>query len=82
MKVQEQQSYLTAGDVTQLLRIDKSTVYRMAEDGRLPGFKVGRQWRFKPEDVEAALGVALEPTAPGPLDMERALPLISYFADL
>lgn len=29
--------------------MDRSTIYRMAESGRLPALKVGRQWRF-PED--------------------------------
>lgn len=37
-----------------MLHIDRSTVYRMAEDGRLPAIKVGRQWRF-PADRIAAL---------------------------
>lgn len=37
---------LTTRDVQQLIRVDRSTVYRMAESGRLPAVKVGRQWRF------------------------------------
>ena len=39
-------SLLTTRQVTELLGIDRSTVYRMAADGRLPALKVGRQWRF------------------------------------
>jgi excisionase family DNA binding protein len=41
---------LTTQDVQRLMKVDRSTVYRMAEDGRLPAVKVGRQWRF-PEDL-------------------------------
>src|SRR5450756_170790 len=37
---------LTAEQVEYLLEVDKSTIYRMAADGRLPAIKVGRQWRF------------------------------------
>lgn len=37
---------LTAKDVQDLLQVDRSTVYRMAEAGRLPAIKVGKQWRF------------------------------------
>jgi excisionase family DNA binding protein len=37
---------LTAKEIQELLQVDRSTVYRMAEDGRLPAIKVGRQWRF------------------------------------
>jgi excisionase family DNA binding protein len=40
---------LTTRDVQDLIRVDRSTIYRMAETGRLPAIKVGRQWRF-PED--------------------------------
>jgi len=40
---------LTTRDVQDLIRVDRSTIYRMAESGRLPALKVGRQWRF-PED--------------------------------
>jgi len=45
---------LTADEVQQLLDIDRSTIYRMAGDGRLPAVKIGRQWRF-PADRIAAL---------------------------
>ena len=71
----QEQHYLTAGDVTRLLRIDKSTVYRMAEDGRLHGVKVGRQWRFPAEELERAFGVDV--SAP-----EHAEALTSLYAEL
>lgn len=41
---------LTTKDLQQLLHVDRSTIYRMAEAGQLPGMKVGRQWRF-PTDL-------------------------------
>jgi excisionase family DNA binding protein len=40
---------LTTRDVQEMIRVDRSTIYRMAEAGRIPAIKVGRQWRF-PED--------------------------------
>jgi len=46
---------LTAQQVHRMLGIDRSTVYRMAEDGRLPGLKIGRQWRFRPEQIQRLL---------------------------
>ncbi len=42
---------LTTKDVQELINVDKSTIYRMAEDGRLPAIKVGRQWRFPADKV-------------------------------
>ncbi len=49
---------LTVAEVADLLRINKSTVYRMAKQGRLPATRVGRQWRFR----ESVLDGLLEPT--------------------
>jgi excisionase family DNA binding protein len=37
---------LTADDAAELLRTDAATVIAMAEDGTLPGRKVGNEWRF------------------------------------
>lgn len=46
---------LTAREVQERLQVDATTIYRMAADGRLPAVKVGRQWRFPREAVEAVL---------------------------
>lgn len=43
---------LTAKDMQNLLQVDRSTIYRMAEAGRLPAIKVGKQWRFPSEQVD------------------------------
>jgi excisionase family DNA binding protein len=45
-------SMLTTRDLQQLLHVDRSTIYRMAEAGELPGVKVGRQWRFPAERID------------------------------
>jgi excisionase family DNA binding protein len=42
---------LTARDMEELLGVDRSTIYRMAEQGRLPAVKVGKQWRFPADQV-------------------------------
>ena len=46
---------LTVLEVAELLRINKSTVYRMAKQGRLPATRVGRQWRFRKSVLEGLL---------------------------
>jgi excisionase family DNA binding protein len=51
---------LTAKDVQELLQVDRSTVYRMAEDGRIPAFKVGKQWRFPAESMQEWLGADVQ----------------------
>ncbi|RPI25731.1 MAG: helix-turn-helix domain-containing protein [Actinobacteria bacterium] len=79
MTMQEQR-YLTASDLTRMLRIDKSTVYRMAEDGRLRGIKVGRQWRFPADALGRSLGI--ETRGADAIDLARAERLCGLFAEL
>jgi excisionase family DNA binding protein len=46
---------LTATQVRSRLGVDRSTVYRMALDGRLSAVKVGRQWRFPAVSIDGLL---------------------------
>ena len=48
-------SFMTVEDVADMLRINKSTVYRMAKAGRIPATRVGRQWRFRLSALEEFL---------------------------
>jgi excisionase family DNA binding protein len=42
---------LTAKQVAQILQWNPFTVIKKAEKGELPGFKLGRGWRFKQDDI-------------------------------
>lgn len=53
------QLFLHAEQVRQMLGVDRSTVYRMAEDGRLPAVKVGRQWRFPAAEIRGRFGAGV-----------------------
>lgn len=57
-------SLLSARQVQSLLGVDRSTVYRMAEDGRLPAIKVGRQWRFPADRISDVLRIDVGPHGP------------------
>ena len=46
---------LTARQVQETLKIDRTTIYRMLKDGRLSGFKVGGQWRFPKNEIDELL---------------------------
>lgn len=35
------------------LNIKKGTLYRLAKTGRIPGVKIGGQWRFKRDRLDA-----------------------------
>lgn len=43
---------ITLEDLCEWLKIAPSTVYRHLYAGKLPGFKVGRHWRFSRESIE------------------------------
>jgi excisionase family DNA binding protein len=72
---------LTVNEVEELLKIDRTTVYRMLKDGRLAGAKVGRQWRFPRQAINGLLcGSPAAPQATpadavGPAPCPDSLPL-------
>ncbi|MEI7778295.1 MAG: helix-turn-helix domain-containing protein [Actinomycetes bacterium] len=71
---------LTATEVQHRLGVDRSTVYRMALDGRLVAVKVGRQWRFPASAIEDLLP---QPAAVGfGVSRESAFTLITVTAEL
>ena len=43
---------MTIKKVAAYLSVNEKTVYRMAQKGDLPGFKVSGSWRFKQDDID------------------------------
>lgn len=46
------------------LGVSKDTIYRLVRQGTIPGFKVGRDWRFYPSQVQQALSSPVDLWAP------------------
>lgn len=44
---------LTLKELAEYLKLTEKTAYRLAAEGKFPGFKVGGSWRFKLVDIEA-----------------------------
>ena len=44
---------LTLAEASRYLKVHKATIYKLAQQGELPGFKVGKVWRFKRDKIEA-----------------------------
>jgi excisionase family DNA binding protein len=38
--------YLTVDEVARRFGVNATTVYRLVQRGKLPAFKIGKQWRF------------------------------------
>ena len=49
------QHFLTTDEVLEYLQINPRTVYRLIRAGKLPAVRVGRQWRFRKQDIDAWL---------------------------
>ncbi len=80
--VEQSQRLLTARQVQHLLNIDRSTVYRMASDGRLPTVRVGRQLRFPADQLPAAGAAEADSEVAATLDAVAAEAAVAVAADL
>ena len=43
---------LTVHDVADYLRLSEAKVYRMAREGRVPAFRLGKSWRFRKDLID------------------------------
>jgi excisionase family DNA binding protein len=59
---------MTIGETAQYLRISLSSLYKIAQEGRIPCQKVGRHWRFRREAIDRWLENA--PTTNRPVESE------------
>jgi excisionase family DNA binding protein len=46
---------VTVQEVADYLKMSPQTIYRFAQQGRIPALKVGSRWRFRPADIETWL---------------------------
>jgi excisionase family DNA binding protein len=44
--------YLTVAELSEYLQIHRTTIYRMLRQGKLPGFRIGSDWRFSLDAIE------------------------------
>jgi len=44
---------MAAKEVAEFLDLHLLTVHKLAREGRLPAFKVGRDWRFRRSSIES-----------------------------
>ena len=60
---------LTPSNVASRLQVNERTVTQWLRKGYLRGFKVGKEWRISPDDLQAFL----EASANMPLDKPRSI---------
>jgi excisionase family DNA binding protein len=47
-----QEEVFTIKELSEHLRVHPTTIYRLLRQGRLPGFRVGSNWRFNRTAIE------------------------------
>ena len=47
---------MTIDELAVYLQVSKSSLYKLAQDGKVPGQKVGRHWRFHRPAIDRWLG--------------------------
>ncbi|HEY8393612.1 MAG TPA: helix-turn-helix domain-containing protein [Thermaerobacter sp.] len=55
---------MTVAEAAAYLRVDERTVRRLLREGRLPGRKVGREWRLHKAALDRFLAGEYEPLSP------------------
>ena len=56
---------LTLEEVAAYLKAGKRTVYRLAQEGKIPAFKLGGTWRFCRSDLERWIAESTNKQKPG-----------------
>lgn len=44
--------FMTVEELAEYLKMKVVTIYKHAQEGKIPGFKVGSKWRFKKETID------------------------------
>ncbi|MBF0254830.1 MAG: helix-turn-helix domain-containing protein [Candidatus Omnitrophica bacterium] len=50
--MQSEEDVFTVPELANYLRMKPITIYKHVAGGKLPGFKVGSQWRFKKRTID------------------------------
>lgn len=48
----EPQQVMTIDELAAYLQVAKSTLYKLAQEGKVPGQKVGKHWRFSRQVID------------------------------
>lgn len=57
---------MTIDDLAAYLKLSKSSLYHFARAGKVPGVKIGQQWRFQKSAIDEWMRTATIPPPPAP----------------
>lgn len=47
----QEDEIMTVSEVADYLKVSEVTTYKFVQEGKIPGFKIGRHWRVKRSDL-------------------------------
>lgn len=50
--MKDESDIMVVSEVADYLRVPVPTIYKLLQEGRLPGFKVGKHWRIRRQDLK------------------------------
>ncbi|WP_173917902.1 helix-turn-helix domain-containing protein [Halobacillus sp. Marseille-Q1614] len=53
--MEQNREIMTIAQVAEYLQISEMTTYKLVQNGRIPGFKIGSHWRVKKEDLSVLI---------------------------
>lgn len=59
---EKQDNVLTIEELAVYLKISKSSLYKLAQKGEVPGQKVGKHWRFRRDIIDQWLADSQAPS--------------------
>ena len=59
---ENQDFVLTIEELAVYLKISKSTLYKLAQKGEIPGQKIGKHWRFRKDIIDQWLSDSQQST--------------------
>lgn len=51
-RISVESEVMTVRELADYLKLAEKTAYRLAADGKIPGFKVGASWRFRKSEID------------------------------
>ncbi len=61
----------TIEQLQQILKLSDRTIFRLLKEGKLSGFKLGREWRFQKSDINAYIQAQREEAQRARLQVQR-----------
>ena len=62
----ENQELLTLKETARFLRVNPRTAWRWCRSGRIPGVKIGHEWRIRKSDLLGLVTPRQQPSLPRP----------------